>query len=202
MWECVRLPPCLSAWLHWRLFSSRIDHTAPPLCSAAHLNRGAVTQPLCFCTLPSSTSQACAFQMTCPDLWMTGWTFQLTDIIIIGQLESRFVRQTFLKSCLTSLFLIISTMTFKNNLIMHFSNGLAAVWVESTMTYIQYKHSIHPTGYTDTQYVHWHELMRSARPSAVQVHSSTDSHCKPNRSAKMHDDLMRDYKNKKPKKTP
>lgn len=39
---------------------------------------------------------------------------------------------------------------------MHLSNGLAAEWVSRWN--IQYKHSIQPTGYTDTQYVHWHVI--------------------------------------------
>lgn len=64
-------------------------------------------------------------------------------------------------------------------LFMHLSNGLAAEWV-SWQWNIQYKHSIQPTVYTDTQYIHWHVFMRKCWPSALQVYSRTDSHCKPN----------------------
>lgn len=44
---------------------------------------------------------------------------------------------------------------------MHLSNGLAAECFNQQW-HIGLKHSIDPTGYTDTHYVHWHILMRCA----------------------------------------
>lgn len=81
---CVCLPFCQSGWLHWRLFclihlKSTSQHLHLLFWYKSHTIQ--LEAPLSsfhisvFHREASATSQACAFKMTCPELWTTGWTF-------------------------------------------------------------------------------------------------------------------------------
>lgn len=85
---------------------------------------------------------------------MTGQTLKLPSLALLILICAR---QPMVTSCF---YLLFQSKHYKM-CVMHLSNGSTVEWFDEQWN-IREEHSIHPTGYTDTQYVHRQVIMRNA----------------------------------------